>query len=57
MSDEAPIVFYCRDCQKVVAEPVKKGNTYEYTCPDCKGERVAFGTRQAISDFFQTKLK
>lgn len=57
MSDPAPIVFYCRDCQKVVDEPIRKGNKYEYTCPVCQGDRVAFGTRQAISDFFQAKLK
>ena len=53
---EAPIVFYCRDCKKVLDAPVKKGNKYEYSCPDCKSERVSFGTRQAVSDFFQAKL-
>jgi len=53
---EAPIVFYCRECKKIVDEPVKKANKYEYSCPVCKSERVSFGTRQAVSDFFQAKL-
>lgn len=52
VSPEAPIVFYCKDCKKVV-DAVRKGNKYEYSCPECKSDRVSFGTRQAIGDFFQ----
>jgi len=48
------ILFYCRDCKKIV-EGVRKGTKYEYTCPDCKGERVAFGTEKAICDFFSVR--
>ncbi|QQR54632.1 hypothetical protein IPG41_05580 [Candidatus Peregrinibacteria bacterium] len=53
----APIVFYCKDCKQIVDEPIKHKSKYEYMCPVCKGERVSFGTRQAISDFFQVKIK
>lgn len=53
---EPPIVFYCRDCKKALNNPVRKGNQYEYSCPECKSDRVSFGTRQSISDFFQAKL-
>ena len=42
--------FFCRDCKKIV-EGARKGSKYEYTCPDCKSERVAFGTEKAICDF------
>lgn len=48
-----PILFYCRNCKKLVPEPVKKGTKYEYICPECKEDRVAFGTQKAICDFFQ----
>lgn len=53
----SPIVFYCKDCKAIVDEPIKHKTKYEYMCPTCKSERVSFGTRQAISDFFQVKLK
>ena len=54
MADE--ILFYCRDCDKVVLNPKKKGDKYEYTCPLCSGDRVAFGTKHAICDFFNIKM-
>lgn len=47
------ILFFCRDCKKLVPEPVKKGTKYEYSCPECKSDRVAFGTQKAVCDFFQ----
>lgn len=48
-----PILFYCRDCKKIVDSPLRKGTKYEYSCPQCKSDRVAFGTEKAITDFFQ----
>jgi phage FluMu protein Com len=47
------VLFYCRDCKKLVAEPVRNGTKYEYSCPECKSDRVAFGSQKAICDFFQ----
>lgn len=49
------ILFYCRDCNKVVIDPKKKGAKYEYICPICGSDRVAFGTKKAICDFFNIK--
>ncbi len=49
----AAILFYCRSCKKIIADPVRKGSKYEYSCPECKEDRVAFGTEKAICDFFQ----
>lgn len=54
---QSPIVFYCKDCKAIVDAPIKHKSKYEYMCPTCKSERVSFGTRQAISDFFQVKIK
>jgi len=49
------VLFYCKDCQRVVLDPVKHPKRYEYNCPICKSDRVAFGTRAAICDFFHIK--
>lgn len=54
-SSEQSMLFYCRDCQRIVVDPKKKGDKYIYLCPFCKGERVAFGTKNAICDFFNIK--
>lgn len=56
-TNEKPIVFYCKDCKQIVDDPIKSKDRYAYMCPVCKSERVSFGTRQAISDFFQVTLK
>ncbi len=51
------IVFFCRDCQKVVAKPEKVGAKYIYKCSVCKGDDVAFGTKKSICDYFHLKEK
>lgn len=54
-ASEPTILFYCRDCQRVVLDPKKKSDQYLYQCPHCKSDRVAFGTKQAICEFFHIK--
>ncbi len=49
------IVFYCRDCEKVIENPVKHPKKYEYTCATCNSNRVVFGTSQAIQEYFHIK--
>ncbi len=49
------ILFFCRDCQKVVAEPKKVGSKYVYKCSVCDGKNVAFGTKKSICDYFHLK--
>lgn len=39
----------------MVINPKKKGDKYEYICPICSGDRVAFGSKKAICDFFNIK--
>lgn len=55
MSEERAIYFFCRGCQKIVLDPKKKPGKYEYTCPECGKSDVAFGTKQAICDYFHIK--
>ncbi|MFT7183996.1 MAG: Zn finger protein HypA/HybF involved in hydrogenase expression [Oceanicoccus sp.] len=54
-SEEPAILFYCKTCQKVILKPVKRGKKYDYTCPECKGDRVTFGTKNAIASFYHIK--
>lgn len=53
--EKTQILFFCRDCQKVVDSPEKQGGKYEYKCPLCHSDKVAFGTRAAVQDFFHIK--
>ena len=54
-SNELNILFYCKDCQRVVVDPPKHPKKYEYKCPICNGEKVVFGTKNAITEFFHIK--
>lgn len=51
------ILFFCRDCQKVVPDPKKIGAKYAYQCPTCDSKNVAFGTKRSICDYFHLKEK
>ncbi len=57
VSEDVEILFYCKKCQRVISNPVRKGQKYEYSCPECKEDRVTFGTKKAISDFYHIKEK
>lgn len=49
------ILFFCRECQKLVKEPKKVANKYVYKCPVCSSDNVAFGTRSSICSYFHLK--
>ncbi len=51
------ILFFCRDCQKVVPDPKRIGKKYSYKCSACDGKNVAFGTKKSICDYFHLKEK
>lgn len=45
------IAFFCHDCEKLVsAEKSKKG--VKFTCQECTGKNVAFGTKRSLENFF-----
>lgn len=46
------IVFYCKDCEKIVAG-IKVGRKYVYKCPACHTKNVAFGTEKSIKSFYR----
>ncbi|HAU40107.1 MAG: hypothetical protein UV80_C0006G0081 [Candidatus Peregrinibacteria bacterium GW2011_GWF2_43_17] len=49
------ILFFCRDCQKIVPDPKKIGNKYIYKCNLCDGKNVVFGTKKSILNYFRIK--
>lgn len=49
---KSPIVFYCKDCEKLV-DASKFGKRYVYTCKICGTKNVAFGTEKSIKNFFR----
>lgn len=49
------ILFFCRDCQKIVFDPKKVGNKYTYACSVCNGKNVVFGTKKSILNYFRIK--
>lgn len=49
--DRGGIVFYCKDCEKIVATD-RVGMRYVYKCKKCKTKNVAFGTEASIKKFF-----
>lgn len=47
-----PIVFYCKDCEKIVqVKPF--GRKFVYRCAVCGTKNVAFGTEKAIRGFYR----
>jgi len=53
---ETPIVFYCKDCEKLV-DTDRCGRKYVYKCKKCGTKNVAFGTQKSINGFFRIEEK
>lgn len=51
---EDKIVFYCKDCEKIV-EAKKEARRYVYHCNTCETKNVAFGTEKSIKNFYHVK--
>jgi len=51
---KAFVVFFCKDCEKLVeAKPV--GRKFAYKCNVCGTKNVAFGTEEAMRNFYRVK--
>lgn len=48
---DSPVVFYCKDC-KAMTEVEKKPNKLSFRCKKCRSERIAFGTKNALENFY-----
>jgi DNA-directed RNA polymerase subunit RPC12/RpoP len=53
--NEISIVYYCRDCSKVVsAKSMGRKKKYTFKCPGCSGV-CAYGTSRGIISFFRIR--
>lgn len=50
------ILYYCKDCEKIV-DAQKVGRKYVFRCPICKTKNVAFGTDKSLNNFFHIDEK
>ena len=50
--EDQGIVFFCNDCEQVV-EAEKHKDKVRFTCPECKGKNISFGTQKSVSNFFR----
>lgn len=55
MSETPAILFFCKDCQKVVLDPIKDPKRYAYRCSTCKSDRVSFGSQRGVADYYHIK--
>ena len=46
------IIYYCRDCEKLV-KPKRIGKKFKFSCAECKGDHVAFGSEVAIKKYYK----
>lgn len=50
--DRGNVVFYCRDCEKVVETTRINPNKYLYECNICKGKNISLGTEASVKEFY-----
>lgn len=48
------IVYYCNDCEKMV-KPKRVGKKLKFSCEECKGNNVSFGSEQSIASYYRIK--
>jgi len=49
--EDQPIVYFCHDCGKRVATK-KEANRIKFTCQECGGGRISFGTERSVEGYF-----
>ena len=47
---DSPIVYFCRDCKKLVTPAVRRKKNY---CPECKASSISMGTERSISNYYK----
>ena len=52
----AKIIYFCRDCNKIVA-PKRVGKKFKFSCTECKGDNVSFGTEKSILNYYKEAQK
>ena len=48
----AKILYYCRDC-KTITKPKRVGKKFQFSCEECKGKNVSFGTTPSLAKYYK----
>ena len=48
----AKIIYYCLDCKKLI-KPKRVGKKFQFSCTECKGKNVAFGSLTSIANYYK----
>lgn len=48
----AKIIYYCQDCKKLI-KPKRIGKKFQFSCTECKGNNVAFGSETSIANYYK----
>ena len=46
------IIYYCQDCKKII-KPKRIGKKFQFSCTECKGKNVAFGSETSIANYYK----
>ncbi len=52
----AKIIYLCRDCNKVI-KPKRIGKKFKFSCTECKGNNVSFGTEESVANYYKEAKK
>ncbi len=52
----AKIIYLCKECNKVV-KPKRIGKKFKFSCTECKGNNVSFGTEDSIVNYYKEAKK
>ncbi len=50
------INYYCRDCKKEI-QPKKVNKKFKFSCSECKGKNVSFGSEKSIGNYYKDAHK
>ena len=48
------IIYFCRDCKKMT-KPKRVGKKFQFSCTECKGKNVSFGSEKSIDNYYKLK--
>ena len=52
----AKIIYFCRDCNQMT-KPKRIGKKFKFSCAECKGNNVSFGTEKSILNYYKKVQK
>lgn len=45
------IVYFCQDCKEPI-KPKRVGKKFQFSCTQCKGKNVSFGSEQSVQNYY-----